>query len=555
MRQVLFSFVGETPQVVTETLFCLLKEYGIEGGEVHLLTTSKKEIKDSAFGLVEKKGWIKRFNDHYGTDWKACNNPDFAWAGNMNGVQVLEAEDIYNKNDNINAIDAITRIIYHWTKQDVVFHVSLAGGRKQLASYMYQALSWFGKPGRFGEPGRTYFHHVILSKELENSKSVNGWESGYFPKPGSGESSVDKAKNASHGYYVQLVRQPIIYLQHFLPNFFVGKASNFDIPYLDNEYQSTMKLFPFANHNPYNFLTFANLVKRAQFLRGLTQDSPDQVEIKILPGNEKNFIVTTNKLSRSIKIEENQLSLLYFLYRLDDYESNINLDQTEPNNWYNPEYFILSKQYECIDEFLSKFFQIDSIDEYDIYKIDSPKWYEKIVMIGSTSYQKYIKKIDEQILRVNKEIEIYEKEITKKENQLLTKKDEKKCQQLGKELKKLLQNYESIKKILGELELKKHEIVEKNNNYPRVNNEVNLDLLKEITSDIQSPLSALAKTIADEFAPSGLKFSIKRFQMNLITSDEERSRDQKTSPTRKTNRYWWTCLENKSNLSMTIESL
>ena len=324
-RNVLFSFVGETPQVVTETLFCLLRDYGTLGGEVHLLTT--KNMENNAINLIESENWIKRFNDVYDTEWKPCTDTNFAWENNEKGVQVLRIEkkvtpgkdklipikDINDKAANDVSIDAITRIIYYWTsRDDVELYVSVAGGRKQLGSYMYQALSWFG------QPNRTKLCHVILAEELEGG-NPDGWVAGYFPKPGSGNSPKEKAEKAPGGKKEKLffVEQPVIYLKRFLPNFFgVSKIIDFTRPYLDEEEESAK--FPFIKEvNLGNYLTFESMCHRYDFMQGLFKDSPEPVQV-FLDIENKNFIIISNKSKKSLHAEDMTLFLFYFLYKIQE---------------------------------------------------------------------------------------------------------------------------------------------------------------------------------------------------------------------------------------------
>lgn len=317
-RNVLFSFVGETPQVVTETLYFLLEKWGIRDGVVHLLTTSEdkeeKKIKTNSLDLVKSNGWIHRFNDAYKTRWEPCDDSVFVWE--QKGVQILPFDDIYKESDNDKAIDVVTRIIYYWTiiQKDVRLFVSLAGGRKQLGSYMYQSLSWFGSPS-------IKLCHVIPSKYFEKiakNKSWGDiqWVDGYFPKPGAGSSPKERAEKAFGRKEINFVEQPVIFLRGLLP-----PILDFNNCYLDNE-NKAVSGFPFSGFLE-DYLTYNNISNRYKFMQGLVKNSPDEVTVYLDLKNNK-FVVESNGLIKSFMPKKNgnpynRLSyyfLFYFLYKI-----------------------------------------------------------------------------------------------------------------------------------------------------------------------------------------------------------------------------------------------
>lgn len=408
-RNVLFSFVGETPQVVTETLYCLLRDYAILDGQVHLLTTQRME--NNAVDLIGE--WIKRFNSEYGTKWKPCMDANFAWENDQGGVQVLPIKDINTEDANDKAIDAITRIIYYWTSQDDVdLYVSVAGGRKQLGSYMYQALSWFG------QPDRTTLCHVIPSEKLEGG-NPDGWIDGYFPEPGTGVSATEKAAEASHGNYVHFVEQPVILLRGLLPYFIL----DFKNSYLDKENKSVSS-FPFSAILE-DYLTYDNISNRYRFMQGLVKSSPDIVMVYLDLKNNK-FVVKSNRLIKSFVPEKDgkpqnrpaYYFLLYFLYCIKKgcgenqsvsvpYNKNIFIignieDKKENNEEINEDERKGKYLVQCFDRVLSEFLNREIFNDEKYTEI-CIKIYDEISGLEENKLEenKVAKKIVERLIGYN----------------------------------------------------------------------------------------------------------------------------------------------------------
>jgi CRISPR-associated protein (TIGR02584 family) len=71
MHHILFSVVGKSPAVITETLYGLWdagNEKHVHGGEVHVLTT--KDGWAALQGILGDDGQIARFNRMYETAWE-----------------------------------------------------------------------------------------------------------------------------------------------------------------------------------------------------------------------------------------------------------------------------------------------------------------------------------------------------------------------------------------------------------------------------------------------------------------------------------------------------
>jgi CRISPR-associated protein (TIGR02584 family) len=175
-RHILFSVAGETPAVVTETLFGLL-ERGVTAGEIHILTTAIGRRK--MHPLLEEDGQVAAFNRAYNTTWairyewieaitahpRRGNRPDVLGKGAM------PLDDLRTTAHNTAAADRIVQCLQEWTHRDeVILHASLAGGRKTLGLYLAQAMSGFARPG-------DDLSHVLVSRECEQDQRF------FFPLP------------------------------------------------------------------------------------------------------------------------------------------------------------------------------------------------------------------------------------------------------------------------------------------------------------------------------------------------------------------------------------
>lgn len=518
-RNVLFSFVGETPQVVTETLYCLLKDPAkLKNGEIHLLTT--RDMEYNALGLINE--WINRFNDEYGTEWKPCMDANFAWENDEGGIQVIPIKDINSEGANKKAIDTITRIIYYWTSQDdVELYVSIAGGRKQLGSYMYQALSWFG------QPNRTKLCHVIPKPELEGRRAPDGWIEGYFPKAGNGESAHERAINAPHGESVDFVEQPVIYLQHFLSGSFNRKKetsedcqyklTNFKNAYLDDEkpYQET-NYFPFNKGTDLGrYLTFENIYDRFRFVQGASRNSFEQVNIIICPNINNNFVVEVNGLKKSISIDDRFLILFDFLYNLGDelYAVNNLVNNTTYQGILDHSLYLF------LENTAPDFEDIDKIEDFKklIKKISDIEWINLLLIssISSKSYELFVRIMDDSIkiieefinISINNRLEELNKKLSRSVNSQNIKdinnakrgyeKDKNYYEEIKNSLVSIKYSIEKERTLITEEEIRKM-------NFGKI-----ADKLTYVISDTR-------KEIDRGFLSSGLKFSILGYKSGRI---------------------------------------
>jgi len=168
-RRVLLAVTGLTPQVITETLYALMREgpHALPH-EVHVLTTAEGAERARLALLSEQPGWFHRFMADF-------QLPPIAF--NLEHIHVLRGAhgqplaDIRSAEDNERAADDIADWVRRFTA-DVPgqLHVSLAGGRKTMGFFAGYALSLWGRDD-------DRLTHVLVSDPFESS-----WEF-FYPTP------------------------------------------------------------------------------------------------------------------------------------------------------------------------------------------------------------------------------------------------------------------------------------------------------------------------------------------------------------------------------------
>lgn len=143
-RTILVAVVGESPAVVTETLWALAREKGESVDEVRVITTSRG--KRTIVGTLLDNGRV-RFD---GCCRECGLNPEQVKFGE-DTIEVLtdgvsELADIRNSRENQLAADRICELIRGWTAEPGTrLHCSAAGGRKTMGIYLTMAMMLYGR--------------------------------------------------------------------------------------------------------------------------------------------------------------------------------------------------------------------------------------------------------------------------------------------------------------------------------------------------------------------------------------------------------------------------
>jgi CRISPR-associated protein Csx14 len=158
-RETLIFVIGNTPQIITETLYGLTQIFNppVFPDEIHVLTTTNGKEK------IEKE-LIKK--DRLSAFFKEFDLLPIPFNGDsihvIRGEDGQPLEDIREEFHNEVVGDFIANFIRDRTEDmNVRLHCSLAGGRKTMSFYLGSALQLFGRPW-----DRLY--HVLVSPEFES---------------------------------------------------------------------------------------------------------------------------------------------------------------------------------------------------------------------------------------------------------------------------------------------------------------------------------------------------------------------------------------------------
>lgn len=161
-----------TPQVVTETLWCLTQNPGLQQpvDEIRVITTLQG--RDLIVGklLDPKRGRFHSFCGDYGIGPGAIRFDErcIALLAAPGGETLA---DIRTRAHNEAAADQITAIVRELTADaDTVLHASVAGGRKSMGVYLAAAMQLFGRVD-------DRLSHVLVSEDFESHPEF------FYPPP------------------------------------------------------------------------------------------------------------------------------------------------------------------------------------------------------------------------------------------------------------------------------------------------------------------------------------------------------------------------------------
>lgn len=156
----IFVFVaGETPQVITETIYALSQQNPpVYPDEIFIITTSRGKV--AVTEALINRGILNELILEYSLPPIEINENSFILIRDYEGNLI---DDIRNEADNKSVGDLITSFIKEKTASPTTrLYCSLAGGRKTMGFYLGTALQLFG---------RTWDHlfHVLVSFPFEGN--------------------------------------------------------------------------------------------------------------------------------------------------------------------------------------------------------------------------------------------------------------------------------------------------------------------------------------------------------------------------------------------------
>lgn len=168
MKNILFLVTGMTPQIITETVWALACDPDNDNpwvpDEIHVLSTDDglTQIRSRLFD----DGVFVAMQAEYPQLATIRFSDEFLHAICQDGIPV---KDLKTPHDNELAADLICQKVREFTScDDVVLHVSIAGGRKTMGFYAGYALSLYGR-------ACDSMSHVLVDSEFETAKGF------YYP--------------------------------------------------------------------------------------------------------------------------------------------------------------------------------------------------------------------------------------------------------------------------------------------------------------------------------------------------------------------------------------
>lgn len=165
MRHILTAVSGETPQIITETVYALLtRQEPVLLSEVHVVTTLRghKALQDHLLDPEEGQFW--KLWDEYGSG----PPPSFSLEETVHvlkGADDKDLEDIRTSEENGQARRQIFDLVRRLTSDpEVCLHGSIAGGRKSMGFLLGAAMQFFGR-----RQDRLY-HVLVRPAEVEGAR-------------------------------------------------------------------------------------------------------------------------------------------------------------------------------------------------------------------------------------------------------------------------------------------------------------------------------------------------------------------------------------------------
>src|SRR3990172_8205775 len=159
-REIIIFVAGSTPQIITETLYALIKQAPepVIPDELYMITTSsgKARIEEELL----QKGRFSSFCEEFGLRPDILNERSFIVIRDADDASL---DDIRTTVHNERAGDTIVNLIREKTSSmDTRLHCSIAGGRKTMSFYLGSALQLFGRPW-------DKLYHVLVTPQFESN--------------------------------------------------------------------------------------------------------------------------------------------------------------------------------------------------------------------------------------------------------------------------------------------------------------------------------------------------------------------------------------------------
>lgn len=203
---ILVSVAGLSPQVITETLYCLVKQTDppVPIREIRVVTTQAGEARVRDSLLHPRQGWFHRFCREFGIPPGSSRfDPSCILVPKSPGGQPLD--DVRTPADNALVADCILSLVRDLTRDPgTSLHCSVAGGRKTMGLFLGIAFQLFARP-------QDRLSHVLVwPPEMEGQRDF------FYPAPGQTAYTVDGRTIRSRDVKVELAEVPLLLLRERL---------------------------------------------------------------------------------------------------------------------------------------------------------------------------------------------------------------------------------------------------------------------------------------------------------------------------------------------------
>ncbi|MCX7957435.1 MAG: CRISPR-associated ring nuclease Csm6 [Deltaproteobacteria bacterium] len=286
---ILISVVGISPQVVTETLYALVKQKNETIDEIFLITTSKGKDTIINSKFAQK---IQEFNTIYKTNVSFSEDNIFVIL-NRNGEELYDIRDAEESEFTADFIYEKMKFLKskYWHKK---FHCSIAGGRKTMSAYMALMLNILGDR-------EDKLYHVLVPSEVERDKNF------FFPIPGGRIICSDGSEKLHEVIVIDLVDISYVRLKNkFGYVFRPGKSYNKIVEEFQSEVDRSKKPL-----NIYSQEDKVILIKSEDDIqRELSATDEYSGRISFIAGRSKSFLKTLNDIK--VYADNNVRTLLIY---------------------------------------------------------------------------------------------------------------------------------------------------------------------------------------------------------------------------------------------------
>jgi CRISPR-associated protein (TIGR02584 family) len=215
----LLFVAGLSPQVITETLYCLLvqRQPPVDVRELHVLTTcvGKRRVCDDL--LSPTRGWFPRFCREYSIP-RSRIRFDARTIHVVTGANGAPLEDVRTPEDNARVADAVLGLVRDLTRDPTVaLHASVAGGRKTMGLLLGIAFQFLARP-------QDRLSHVLVSPP-----ALEGDRHFFYPPPTPTVFRVRGGRVRSRDVRVELAEIPVLLLRDHVQAIGVGERSYSDL--------------------------------------------------------------------------------------------------------------------------------------------------------------------------------------------------------------------------------------------------------------------------------------------------------------------------------------